>query len=85
MAKTICLTKQDVVNTLRNALDLDGSGTHDSFDLFISRPIQDPSLEAVRVECLAVCLANLDRPHGRDFNEKAEQWIRNKLSELQSS
>lgn len=83
MPKTVPLTKQDVENALRNVLDLDGLGTHDVFDLFLSRPIEAPSLEAIRAECLAVCLA--DRPpRGSDLGEKSEQWIRRKLDELQS-
>ncbi len=85
MPKTVHLTKQDVENALRNALDLDGSGTHDTFDLFLSRSIQDSTLEAIRAECLAVCLADRDRRPGRDFGEKSERWIRKMLHELQSA
>jgi hypothetical protein len=83
MAKPKRLTKQDVEDALRNVLDLDGSDTHDTFDLFLSRPIEDPILEAIRTECLAVCLA--DRPpRGRDIGEESAQCIRRKLNELQS-
>lgn len=83
MAKPKRLTKQDVEDALRNILDLDGSDTHDTFDLFLSLPIEDPTLEAIRMECLAVCLA--DRPpRGSDIGEESMQWIRRKLNELQS-
>ncbi len=85
MKKSMRLTKQDVKNALRNVLDLDGSGTHDTFDLFLSRPIDDPTLEVIRTECLAVCLADGRPPRGRDLGEESEQWIRRKLNELQSS
>lgn len=84
MSKIARLTKQDVENALRNALDLDGSASHDIFDLFVSRPIEDPFLEAIRAECLAICLVDRNRPRGRDFGEVSEQWIRMKLYELQS-
>jgi hypothetical protein len=85
MTKTRHRTKQDVVNALRNVLDLDGSDTHDTFDLFISWPIQDPSLEAIRTECLTVCLADRPLPRGKDLGDVSEQWIRRKLNELQSA
>jgi hypothetical protein len=84
MPKTVQLTKRDVENALRNVLDLDGAGNHDAFDLFLSRPIADTWFEAIRTECLAVCLADRHRPRGRDLGEKSEQWIQRKLNELQS-
>lgn len=84
MAKPKRLTKQDVENALRNVLDRDSSNTHDTFDLFLSRPIEDPVLEVIRKECLAVCLADLPLPRGRDVGAMSEQWIRRKLNELQS-
>jgi hypothetical protein len=85
MPKTKRLTKSDVISALRNALDLDSSGTHDAFDLFLGHPIEDPLLEALRAECLAVCLADRHPPPGRDFGRISEQWIRTKLDELESS
>lgn len=84
MAKPKRLTKQDVENALLNVLDLDGSDTHDAFDLFLSSPIEDPTLEVIRAECLAVCLADCRSPRGRDLGEESAQWIRRKLIELQS-
>lgn len=84
MAKPKRLTKQDVEKALRNVLDLDGSDTHDTFDLFLSQPIEDPTLEVIRTECLAVCLADRHPPRGRDLGEESEQWMRRKLNELQS-
>jgi hypothetical protein len=85
MTKFKRLTKQDVENALRNVLDLDGSGTHDIFDLFLSCTIEDPTLEVIRTECLAVCLADRRPLPGRDLGEESEQWIRRKLNELQST
>lgn len=85
MPKTVRLTKQDVERALLNVLDMDDSGTHDLFDLFLGRPIEDPSLEAVRAECLAVCLADRHRPPGKDLGEESEKWIRQKLDELRSA
>ena len=85
MAKPKRLTKQDLVNALRNSLDLDGSGTHDACDLFLTRPIEDPVLEVIRKECLAVCLADLPSPRGRDLGAMSETWIRRKLNELQTT
>lgn len=87
MTKSKRLTKQDLENALRNVLDLDGSGTHDTFDFFLSCPIEDPTLEVIRKErkeCLAVCLADSHPPRGRDLGEESEQWIRRTLNELQS-
>jgi hypothetical protein len=84
MTKYKRLTKQDVENALRNVLDLDGSGTHDTFDLFFSWPIEDPILEVIRTECLAVCLADRRPPRGRDLGEESEQLISRKLNELLS-
>jgi hypothetical protein len=85
MTKTKRLTKKDVENALRNVLDLDGSDTHDTFDLFLSWPIEDPSLELIRTECLAVCLADRQPPRGKDLGKESEQWILRKLSELEST
>jgi hypothetical protein len=77
------LSQHQVVSALSNALDLDDSGNHDEFDLFLGRSIADPSLESLRKECLAVISSDSKPAPGRDLGPNAEKWIRQKLVELQ--
>jgi hypothetical protein len=77
------LTRQQVAAALANVLDLDNSGTHDEFDLFLGRPVADAALESIRQECLAVIRTDSRPERGHDLGPNAEQWIRQKLAELQ--
>ena len=70
------LSQQQVVSALANALDLDGTGTHDEFDLFVARPISDPHFESLRAEILAIAQTDGQPIPGRDFGPKAEAWLR---------
>jgi hypothetical protein len=83
MKRTLQLTKQDVAEALKNVLDLDGSGSHDQFDVFLARPIEDPYLEAIRLECLEVVRKDRAPPKGKDISESTAEWVRGKLRELQ--
>ena len=77
-------TREDVVAALRNVLDMDGAGNHEQFDLFLGRTIQDPYLESVRKECLEILRHDNPRS-GKDLGEAAEQWVEEKLHELQGT
>ena len=83
MRASVQLTKQNVIDALQNVLDLDDSGTHDLFDLFLARPIKDPLLEAIRAECLQVVLTDRSPPKGKDIGHSSAEWVRGKLRELQ--
>jgi hypothetical protein len=76
------LTIRQAIAAFENALDLDDSGNHDEFDLFLARPIADPYLESLRKECLAVASSDSKPAPGRDWGPKSEHWIREKLIEL---
>jgi hypothetical protein len=83
---SVHLTRRDVESALANVLDLDGSGTHDAFDLFLASPIDEPYLESIRQECIAVLKQNRHQKPapGRDLCEADEQWVREKLRGLQT-
>lgn len=83
MRKAVQLTKQDVVAALMNVLDLDDSGTHDTFDMFLTHPIEDPYLESIRVECIGVCHRDMNPPKGKDISDSTAEWLKGKLRELQ--
>ena len=77
-------TREDGVAALRNVLDMDNADTHDEFDLFLGKTIQDPYLESVRKECLEILRHDNPRS-GKDLGEAAEQWVEGKLRELQGT
>lgn len=74
-------TAKDVEDALAEVLD-PNAPTHDGFDLFLSWPINDPELEAVRLECQKICRECPPAP-GKDFNEEGEQRIAALLADLQ--
>jgi hypothetical protein len=74
-------TRQRVSAALANALDLDGSGYHDEFDLFLAGPLSDLSLESLRLEILAI-VQNEEPLPGRDFGPNAEAWLRKTYEQL---
>lgn len=73
-------TRTDVQGALEEVLSED-SCCHDSFDLFLGHPINDPFLESIRQRCIG--LVTNDRPEsGRDISNEAEEGIRALLKEL---
>jgi len=77
------MTREQVAAALANVLDLDDTGTHDAFDLFLGTPIDDPYLESIRMECLEVIRNDSKPAKGKDLGPGAERWARDKLGELQ--
>ena len=76
------ISSREVAAALANALDLDGSGNHDEFDLFLGRPISDPHLESLRVEIIEIATSEGQPIPGRDFGPLAEAWLRRVHAEL---
>lgn len=72
------------ISDVRNALEemiSEEACCHDSFDLFLTWPIDDPYLESIRQRCIK--LIEKDRPEkGRDISEQGAQEIRAILKEL---
>jgi len=59
----------------------DDSSDHDTFDLFLAWPIDDPYLESIRKRC--ICLLASDEPEeGRDISQQAAEEFRIILAEL---
>jgi hypothetical protein len=54
---------------------------HDTWDLFLGCPINDPYLESIRVECLRICQECPPVP-GKGFNEEGEKRVAALLAEL---
>ena len=77
-------SQQRVKAALANALDLDGVGNHDEFDLFVGRTLADPQLETLRVEILAICQSESPSP-GRDFGPKAHEWLQRTYAALKQA
>lgn len=74
-------SRQRVIAALANALDLDDTGCHDEFDMFLAGPLSDPPLEALRLEILSI-VQNEERIPGRDFGPNAEGWLRRAYGSL---
>jgi hypothetical protein len=74
-------SRQRVIAALANALDLDDTGYHDEFDMFLAGPLSDPSLEALRLEILSI-VQNEERMPGCDFGPNAEGWLRRTYESL---
>jgi hypothetical protein len=55
--------------------------THDTWDLFLAWPIDDPHLEAVRQECLKIGRECPPVP-GKDINEEGERRVAALLADL---
>ena len=54
---------------------------HDSWDLFLDWPIDDPHLEAIRQECVKICRECPPVP-GKDINEEGETRAAALLADL---
>ncbi len=72
---------KDVEAALVEVLAQD-SPTHDSFDLFLSWPIDDTRLESVRQQCLRIIRETDPAPPGQDLSEEGLRRLAVLLDEL---
>ena len=54
---------------------------HDTWDLFLAWPINDPHLESIRLECIRICQKCPPTP-GKDINEEGEKRVAALLADL---
>jgi len=73
-------TANDVETALAELLDPQAP-THDTWDLFLARPIDDRYLEAIRQECLTICRECPPVP-GKDINKEGETRVAALLADL---
>ena len=73
-------TASEVEEALDEVVSPD-SQYHDAWDLFLSWPIGDPELEAIRQRCLEI-VKHDSPPPGRDLSYGAEREVRALLQEL---
>jgi len=73
-------TARDVEIALRELLDPEAP-THDTWDLFLAWPINDPYLESIRQESLRICRECPPAP-GKDINEESEKRVAALLTDL---
>ena len=73
-------TAKDVETALTELLDPQAHD-HDTWDLFLAWPINDPYLESIRLECLRICQECPPAP-GKDINEEGEKRVAALLAEL---
>ena len=60
----------------------DDARDHDTWDLFLSRPIDDPYLESVRQQCLAI-VRECPRTHDHeDISQEGQVRVKTLLQEL---
>ena len=69
----------DAIEALEEAID--NSARHDRWDDFLSRPIKDPFLEAIRLRALQIAEDAVQEP-GRDISLAATEQLRLLLAEL---
>jgi hypothetical protein len=74
---------KDVEEALAEVLSPDAP-THDSFDLFLSWPIDDPALESIRQQCLRIIKETDPPPPGQDLTDEAMKRIASLLQELRT-
>lgn len=74
-------TPKDVETALTELLDPQAHD-HDTWDLFLAWPINDPHLESIRLECLRICQECPPVP-GKDINEEGAKRVAALLAELQ--
>jgi hypothetical protein len=74
-------TPKEVEAALAELLDPQAHD-HDTWDLFLAWPINDPYLESIRLVCLRVCQECPPAP-GRDINEEGEKRVAALLADLQ--
>jgi len=73
-------TPQDVETALIELLDPQ-TRDHDTWDLFLAWPINDPYLESIRLECLRIS-RECPPVAGKDINEEGEKRVAVLLAEL---
>jgi hypothetical protein len=73
-------TAKDVEMALAELLDPEAP-THDTWDLFLAWPIDEPFLESIRQECLRICQECPPVP-GKDINEVGEKRVGTLLANL---
>jgi hypothetical protein len=73
-------TPKDVEAALAELLDPQAHD-HDTWDLFLAWPINDPYLEFIRLECLRICQECPPVP-GKDINQEGEKRVAALLAEL---
>jgi hypothetical protein len=73
-------TPKDVEIALTELLDPQAHD-HDTRDLFLAWPIDDPYLESIRLECLRICQECPPVP-GKDINEEGEKRVATLLADL---
>ena len=73
-------THKDVEIALAELLDPQAHD-HDTWDLFLAWPIDDPYLESIRLECQRICQECPPVP-GKDINEDGEKRVAVLLAEL---
>ena len=73
-------TAKDVDDALAEVLAPDARD-HDTWDLFLAWPIDDPHLESIRQECLRICRDCPPVP-GKDMNQEGERRVAALLSKL---
>lgn len=73
-------TPEDVETALTELLDPQAHD-HDTWDLFLAWPINDPYLESIRLECLRICQECSPVP-GKDINQEGEKRVAALLTEL---
>jgi hypothetical protein len=76
-------TADDVEMALAELLDPQAP-THDTWDLFLAWPIDDPHLEAIRQECLNIW-RECPPAAGKDINEEGETRVAALLAKLRRS
>jgi hypothetical protein len=72
---------KDVEAALIEVLSPD-SPTHDTFDLFLAWPIDDPYLESVRQECLRIIGKTDPAPPGQDLSDEGLRRLAALLDKL---
>ena len=73
-------TPKDVEAALSELLDPQAHD-HDTWDLFLAWPIDDPPLESIRQECMKICRECPPVP-GKDINEEGETRVAALLADL---
>ena len=74
---------KDVEEALAEVLSPDAR-THDTFDLFLCWPIDDPALESIRQQCLSIIKETDPPPPGQDLADEAMKRIDSLLKDLRT-
>jgi len=74
---------KDVEEALSEVLSPDAE-THDTFDMFLSWPIDDPGLESIRQQCLSIIKETDPPPAGDDLADEALKRIASLLEVLRT-